>query len=894
MTKPLGVIVLALGLLGTVAYLSAAADGPAGSAKDRCDVAGDPLPSRAQARLGTLRWRNGSNPIYVAYSFDNRKLFTAGSDGVFHVWEAATGKLLTSFGKDVSRTGSALPAISALNPGAVALSRDQKRAAVCQGTLVQPKTITIYDVATGKEIHSWTVNVNRLAGPCLCFASDNKSLFIKGNAPQVVQLDLENGKIVRTLDEDTVGALVAGNPASSLIVTPDGKTLIRSGSGARNFPIRCFEIATGKELEADKAFDDSAEVLDLTADGKLLAWARRDGTIRLWDPAASKEVRRLGEASSETFDALTFSPDGKLIVGRSTDQTARIWDVGTGKEMCRLSGLEAARADKKAFLFHQPGDLGTGKMAFSPDGKHIAMATIGGSVRQWETATGKELPQSHGSHHGAPEVVAIAPDNTAVTYAGDRTIRAWDLRTGRLIRSSSVPGNHYQAVLSADAQTLALIADDGTVRAIDVSSGKEIGKWQAAQKLKGGGMGTLGRASSIALAPDGKIVAVCDGDQRIHIHDTATGKELRNMGQPGDVQGVLGSQSGPMCFAPDGSTLALLTGGPGSVLAKRSGPLMSTAGHPRLLIFDATTEKLLHMLDLGKRRARSVAFAPDGRTIAVASDDDTVSILEIASGKERSRIQTEVQPLSTVAFTPDGRTLAAAGQDGLMLAYSVRSGKEVAEFRGHLRAVAALVVSPDGKTLLSGSDDTTALAWSLAGIGKEEKPVVAELDGAKLEALWKDLNSDDAPKALEAIVALSAAPKQAVPILQERLKPVPTADAAQVRQLVTDLGSQRFAVRQRATEELKNLGEGATTVLRQILTEKPDPETQRRIEGLLQQFTTFTASAGDTLRLLRAVEVLERAGTREARAVVEGLAKGAPGAALTRSAQQTLARMTKK
>jgi hypothetical protein len=162
--------------------------------------------------------------------------------------------------------------------------------------------------------------------------------------------------------------------------------------------------------------------------------------------------------------------------------------------------------------------------------------------------------------------------------------------------------------------------------------------------------------------------------------------------------------------------------------------------------------------------------------------------------------------------------------------------------------------------------------------------------GKGLEPLWTDLLSPDPASAYEAIAALVAVPKQAVPFLKERLlaPPPPPPDLQQVAQWIADLGSDRFAVRQKATKELEKLGPAAEPALRKALAANPPLDTSRRLEQLLERAAMIPS---EELRQLRAIQVLEHVGTAEAKRLLETLAKGPEDARLTREAQASLGRL---
>jgi hypothetical protein len=169
----------------------------------------------------------------------------------------------------------------------------------------------------------------------------------------------------------------------------------------------------------------------------------------------------------------------------------------------------------------------------------------------------------------------------------------------------------------------------------------------------------------------------------------------------------------------------------------------------------------------------------------------------------------------------------------------------------------------------------------------------AEPGVARLEALWTDMGGDDAVRADRAAWALAAAPQQAVALLRGRLRPAAAVDSRHIARLVADLDHARYAVRQRAEQALAKLGDRAEPALRQALEGQPSLEMRRRVVLLLEK-VTGPVSGPEPLRSLRAVEVLERIDTPEARRVLTALADGAPGALLTREARASLDRLARR
>jgi hypothetical protein len=212
----------------------------------------------------------------------------------------------------------------------------------------------------------------------------------------------------------------------------------------------------------------------------------------------------------------------------------------------------------------------------------------------------------------------------------------------------------------------------------------------------------------------------------------------------------------------------------------------------------------------------------------------------------------------------------------------------VATFRGHVGVINAFAFSADGKSLASASADTTALTWDLSAALSRPLPRRVLTD-AEPNTRWDALAGDDARQAFSAMCDLAAAPAQAVALLDRRLRPAPALDPDAVNRLLTDLGDPAFGVRQKATAALLQLDERAVPAIDKVLSGKPALEVRIRLEKVHTALTGMVLTK-EKLRSYRAIEVLERVGTPEARRLLRRLADGAPGALETTAAQNALRR----
>jgi hypothetical protein len=408
---------------------------------------------------------------------------------------------------------------------------------------------------------------------------------------------------------------------------------------------------------------------------------------------------------------------------------------------------------------------------------------------------------------------------------------------------------------------------------------------------------------ALAYSPDGKTLAAggltdVGGPNwpsgTVWICDAATGQELRGFVLDGKTDGwapIMG-----LAFLNEGKYLA-------------AGTRAFKVGS-RVFVWETATGKRVAYLTNGlsppaggdgpepvpvweiNRSAPTLVTSPDGRLVARNGHWHDVNVWETATGKRRLILAGHDDAIFRVAFAPDGRTLASASADETIRLWDLATGKELLRLRGHRGVINSLVFSADGKVLISAGHDTTILFWDVAAVTRRER-AVERPTGVDLGSLWADLASSDALRAHGAIARLTSTGPAAVAELRDRVRPASRVEAARIDQMMRDLDSGEYAVRSRATEALDQLGELAGPALRKALQSPPSPEVRRRVEQLLSKLDD-PCPAGDHLRSLRAIEVLEHIAIPEARQLLEKLADGAPEARLTREAKVALQRLAKR
>ncbi|NEO97795.1 MAG: protein kinase [Symploca sp. SIO2E9] len=283
-------------------------------------------------------------------------------------------------------------------------------------------------------------------------------------------------------------------------------------------------------------------------------------------------------------------------------------------------------------------------------------------------------------HDGYVNYLNISPDGEIlISSSADRTIKTWNLSTGKLLRTLIRHSKHIDYfAISSDQTKIATVGGDKTIKIWDFNTGKEVDTLTGHSSF----------VNTVAISFDSQILASGSADKTIKIWDLTTGKEINTLkGHSGAVNHLIISHNNQL--------------------------LASASADKTIKIWDLTTGKEIKTLKGHSSFVNYLTISHDDQLLASASANKTIKIWDFATGEEIATLKGHSSSVKPIVISPDSKTLFSGGAENTIRIWDLTTKKEIDTLKGHSGYINSLAISPDGKILVSASADKTIKIWRL-------------------------------------------------------------------------------------------------------------------------------------------------------------------------------------
>lgn len=463
--------------------------------------------------------------------------------------------------------------------------------------------------------------------------------------------------------------------------------------------------------------NDAVFRVAFSPDGKTLATASWDGTVKIWDVTTHQPLVELDTGPNNSVLDVAFSPDGTKLAAGISDNRIMLWDTDT------------YTSPGEALVGH---DDAVWSVAFSPDSKTLAAGSKDATITLWDVNTGAQLGPPLDDPEDAVLSLAFSPDGQLLASTDESdTIILWDVQTKQPL--GKLPDTHtdtiWRAVFSPDGKILAVASADHTISLWDVTTQQQIGSPLTGHTF---------RVYDVAFSPDGRMLASASGDDTIRLWDVETGQPLNVLaGHSGNAFSVAFNSDGQTLASGGGDQLAILwniateqslgrsildfAGAVERVAISPNGNKLAVINKENTLqLWDTVSGQLFDQQPSGHpREINSLTFSPDEQMLASSGEDGTVKLWDIGSNKLIEKLVIEYSDvIAEIAFSHKGHLIALGPERGPITLWDISSEqprKLDYILDGHQRSrILDLNFSPDDKILASAGSDQTILLWDTA------------------------------------------------------------------------------------------------------------------------------------------------------------------------------------
>ncbi len=474
----------------------------------------------------------------------------------------------------------------------------------------------------------------------------------------------------------------------SIAFSPDGRMLATAG---KDGTVRLWHAKTGKSLAVLRGHTNEVTSVTFSPDGTKLATGSEDRTVRLWD-APSGECRCILKGHIDHVMTVAFSPDERMLASGSRDTSVRIWDLATGETIVVLNEeMDVIRA-----------------VVFSPLGEMLFAADEEGNVHAWQSADWRHLARK-----SIPSerlfALSVSRDGALVAAAGRRReIHTWAVEGNNLAELPLRAGGHsdwIQALaFSPVDETLASGGKDGVVQLWDQHS------TQPQRQL----LGHTERVWSLAWSPDGTRLASASANGKARVWEVA--------------------QSGIKQYRPTVSSRVL------SAAFMRDGSLLFTSAENGCIqVWNPVARSLVEEFQAHDMHVDDICLSPDDSLIATRDAKGAISIWSRETFREVYSRPATHGFLPPIAWAPAGRRLAMTTDAKTVRIIDIDSAAMAHRFR-HSTDVKDVLFTSNDRQLITVSQtvnvwdvETERQVFTLPGA--HNKGLATSTDGRFLAAI---------------------------------------------------------------------------------------------------------------------------------------------------------------
>ena len=491
----------------------------------------------------------------------------------------------------------------------------------------------------------------------IAFSYDNKFI-ASGHENCIVKLwEVDTGRCIRTFPESDAINSGHSKEVRSVAFSPDGNHII---SGSEDKTLKLWSVETGEYRATFPAFDqDNIE--------------NNDGSD------SNDNMQRYDGGHSEGIRSVAFSPDNKIVASGSDDKTVKLWSIETGQCLDTLGG-------HKNWVR---------SVAFSPDGKFIVSGSDGQTVKLWSVETHQCL-QTFQAYRNAIWSVSFSPNGKHLVSGNeDKTVRLWDLETEKY-KTLEGHGNWVRSVVfDSSGNRIVSGSEDKTVKIWDSETGKEIRTFKKQEH----------RLWAVAFSPNGKFIASSGEGPAVNLYSASTDECIDLHGHTDGIWAIAFSSDGALIASGSDDKTVKLWDVEEAWISNDSAK--SSANFISLPLEEEKDKGHEHWV-------RSLAFSPDGQILASGSEDKTIKLWDVKTGKYLNTFKGHDDKIRSVAFSPNGKLIASGSDDQLVMLWNADTGECYRCLEGHKDSVRSVTFNPqDGKMIATASEDQTIKIWDV-------------------------------------------------------------------------------------------------------------------------------------------------------------------------------------